>query len=211
VSRVEAVCPSCGAKIPFETSISATAICAYCRTLVMRDDQAIKDLGKVGALLADGSPIQIGAEGRYGSETFIVVGRLQMDYGQGVWNEWYLFFNDGKPGWLGEAQGLYALSFLAQVDGKLPLFKDIELEEKIAICGVPYVVRDKRRARYASAEGQLPFAPKLGVEVAFADLGSADSHFATLDYDAYPPQVYLGHYVDFAQFEFKNLRSFEGW
>ena len=40
-----------------------------------------------------------------GTRGFTLVGRLQLDYGQGPWNEWYAAFDDGDWGWVAEAQG----------------------------------------------------------------------------------------------------------
>jgi hypothetical protein len=211
VSRFEFPCPSCGAKLSFESSISATAVCAYCRCLAMRDDQGIKDLGKVGQLLPDGSPIQLGTAGVYGGVKFAVLGRAQMSYDQGVWNEWFLGFDDGKQGWLGEAQGLYAISFSVAPKADLPRYDALHVGQTVAIGLNEYEVRDRRKAGYCSAEGQLPFKAPLGPEFPFVDLGGQDARFATIDYSETPPLLLEGRALDFPAFEFANLRKFEGW
>ncbi len=43
-------------------------------------------------------------------------------------------------------------------------------------------------------------------EVLFADLRTADGHFATLDYSETPPLLFLGAFVQFDELEFKDLR-----
>jgi hypothetical protein len=55
-----------------------------------------------------------------------------------------------------------------------------------------YVVEEKGRARYESAEGVLPFAPPLGESYAYADLVAPDGAFATLDYSESPPRLFVG-------------------
>lgn len=42
---------------------------------------------------------------------FAVVGRLQVRWAAGTWNEWYCVFDDGRVGWLGDAAGEYTVSF----------------------------------------------------------------------------------------------------
>lgn len=211
MSVIEGKCPSCGAKLAFESSIAATAVCSYCRSLVMRDDQGFKDLGKVGELLPDASPIQLATTGDYGGVGFTVLGRVQMEYEQGTWNEWFLGFADGQEGWLGEAQGLYAINFLVQPKSALPDYDGLSIGQELALETGSYEVRDKRTARYASAEGQLPFRAPLGAEFPFVDLAGESGQFATLDYSEKPPLLFAGKYLDFSSFQFQNLRKFEGW
>lgn len=211
MSRLEFTCPSCGAKVAFESSISATAVCGYCRSLCMRDDQGVKDLGKVGQLLPDASPIQVGTKGRYGEERFEVLGRLQLKYDQGVWNEWFLGFDGAREGWLGEAQGLYAVNFLVESKSKLPDYDALSIGQEVALDTGQYEVRDKRAASYASAEGQLPFSAPIKTEFPSVDLAGEDSQFATIDYSEDKPLLFAGRYLPFESFAFENLRSFEGW
>ena len=44
-------------------------------------------------------------------------------------------------------------------------------------------------------------------EVLFADLRTADGHFATLDYSETPPLLFLGAFVQFDELELKDLRA----
>jgi hypothetical protein len=39
-----------------------------------------------------------------------VVGRIQLRYSAGIWNEWYLLFDDGATGWLGDSSGMYTIT-----------------------------------------------------------------------------------------------------
>ena len=51
------------------------------------------------------------------------------------------------------------------------------------------------RAHYAGVEGELPFEYWGKQDVIFADMRSADAHFATLDYSENPPLLFLGEAV----------------
>ena len=103
-------CPSCGAGIGFRSERAPYAVCTSCQTMVVRKNLDIEALGKVAECQPDGSPISVGTQGGYQSKAFQVIGRIQLAYEGGYWNEWYLQFSDNSNGWLGEALGQYFIS-----------------------------------------------------------------------------------------------------
>src|SRR5512139_495009 len=104
-------CPSCGAEVPFASSISVYAVCKYCNSMIVRHDLDVEAIGKMAVLPDDMSPFQIGTEGFYLGQHFTLVGRMKMGWEDGSWNEWFMATDDGRKGWLAEAQGFYAVSF----------------------------------------------------------------------------------------------------
>ena len=96
-------CPSCGAPVQVYSPTAITVVCSYCDSMLVLQDGTLKDTGRDSALLQDFSPIQIGTTGTYNGQGFAVVGRLQAKYDAGVWNEWYVRFDNGENGWLSEA------------------------------------------------------------------------------------------------------------
>ena len=104
-------CPSCGAEVKFQSSVSMTCVCPYCRSLIVRHDKDVEAIGKMAELPDDISPFQIGTTGSYNNVHFSLIGRVRMSWEDGGWNEWFLWFDDGKKGWLAEAQGFLAISF----------------------------------------------------------------------------------------------------
>jgi hypothetical protein len=56
-------CPSCGAKVVFQSAASILAVCSYCKS-TLRHDLDLQNIGKM-ANWADGSPLQLHAEGNY--------------------------------------------------------------------------------------------------------------------------------------------------
>src|SRR5471032_1865187 len=109
-------CPSCGAEVKFRSHASVMAVCEYCSTSVLKDAGAVQDLGKMSSVLEDYSPIQIGSSGVLGGRAFTVVGRIQLRYSAGLWNEWYLLFDDGVASWLGDSSGLYTVTAECKMD-----------------------------------------------------------------------------------------------
>lgn len=207
----ESPCPGCGAPVRFRSSVSLLCVCPRCLSQVVRRDLDLQALGKVAALQPDGSPLQLFATGAYDGRPFTVLGRLQLGFPEGFWNEWFLDFSDGRSGWLGEAQGLYAVSFRVEDAGRLPAFAELALGRRLRVGGEELVVKDIRRAEYLSAQGELPFRPPLGEKVPVADLAGAGTRFGTLDYSEPAPILFMGHYREFDQLGFAGLKEIEGW
>lgn len=204
-------CPSCGAKVPFRSSVSLIAVCPHCRSQVLREEMDLKDIGKVADLHQDGSVLQLGARGEYKGTDFSVIGRLQLRFPEGYWNEWHLSLADGRQGWLGEAAGTYAMSFLAPGEPAIPDFNELSVGKTVKLPDGSYEVTDLRHAAYVSAEGELPFRAPLGEEAPLADLRGTGARFATLDYSDDKPLAFIGEYVPFAQLKLDGLKAVEGW
>lgn len=207
----EVSCPSCGGPVRFVSAASLLAVCGYCRATLMRRDLDVEKVGTMAALLADSTPLQLGAEGVYRGTHFAVVGRIQVRYDEGGWNEWYLAFDDGRLGWLGEASGEYAVSFETPVAEPLPAFDALRPGGNVTLGGVAWEVTDVRTARVVGGEGELPFRVAGGWETATADLRTGAGRFATLDYTEAPPRVYVGELVEFEALRLRGLRELEGW
>ena len=205
-------CPSCGAPVTFVSAQSLLAVCSYCRASILRKDLDVEQIGVMGALIEDGSALQLGAEGVWRSTHFALVGRVQVKWEQGGWNEWYCVFDDGRAGWLSEAAGEYALSFAAAVPEPLPAWERLEPGLTVTLGGVAYEVTDRREAEVVAGEGELPFRVGSGWKLPSADLRNETARFATLDYSDDTPRLYLGEVIeDVARLKLRGLREFEGW
>ena len=204
-------CPSCGAPVKFVSAQSLVAVCGFCRTTLLRRDLDVEQIGVMGALLEDATPLQLGVEGVWRSVHFAVVGRLQVRWEQGGWNEWYCVFDDGRTGWLGEAAGEYSLSFEATVPEPLPGWKSLEPGRAVTLGGVRYEVTDVREAEVVAGEGELPCRVGSGWTTRSADLRNETARFATLDYTDEAPRLYLGEAVEVAALRLRGLREFERW
>jgi hypothetical protein len=207
----EVSCPSCGAPVKFLSAASLLSVCPHCGSTLLRRDLDVENIGKMAELIADASPLQLTAEGRYRGAYFTVVGRIQVDYPEGSWNEWFLLFGDGRSGWLGEAGGSYTVSFETPVPESLPLWDGLHPGLRVLLKGRAYEVADVRTARVVGGEGELPFRVGPGYEARVADLRTDSQRFATLDYSDEAPRVFLGEAVEFDQLQLRGLRSFEGW
>ncbi len=128
------------------------AVCGYCRASLVREADAVRDIGKMAEAMEDYSPIQITTIGVWNNRPFGVVGRLQLRYDDGGWNEWYLIFEDGGTGWLGDASGQYTIS-LDQGTLPAPAFGDLRPGQAFGHAGASFIVADLRTARCSGGAG----------------------------------------------------------
>ena len=152
-----ASCPSCGAPVVFKSASSVFAVCEYCQSTLVRHDQNLEDIGKMAALVEDRSPLQLGAEGSYKGVHFALIGRIQIKYSQGIWNEWHLLFDDMRTGWLSEAGGEYVLTFMRQVDEPLPDFSALRIGQRLQVASQVWTVSNLENAECIAGQGELPF------------------------------------------------------
>jgi len=197
--------------VKFASAASLLAVCAYCSSTLLRKDLDVENVGKMAELVADSSPLQLMAEGRYRGAYFTVVGRIQVEYSEGTWNEWFLLFGDARTGWLGEASGSYTVSFETPVTEPIPAWGSLHPGLAVTLKGQTYEVSDVREARVVGGEGELPFRVGSGYAARVADLRTDSEKFATLDYSDEAPRVFLGEAVEFTALQLRGLRSFEGW
>ena len=203
---VSAHCPSCGAPVVFKSASSVFAVCEYCQSTLVRHDQNLEDIGKMAALVEDRSPLQLGAEGSYKGVHFALIGRIQIKYSQGIWNEWHLLFDDMRTGWLSEASGEYVLTFAQFVPETLPKFDDLKIGQRFVLASQTWTVSNIENAECIAGQGELPFKVGAGYPVAAVDLRN-QANFATLDYSETPPLLFVGEAVDFKSLKMANLRD----
>ena len=202
-------CPSCGAPVLFRWSSAVQTTCEFCKSILIRTDVDLQKVGVVADLPPDSSPIQIGTEGQYGNQTFVVIGRILYEYEQGGWNEWHIVFQDSTSGWLSDAQLEYAISWLVpNAFGAVPQpvrGQDYHYNQ------LTYEVTSITSAHYKGVQGELPFQYWDKADCTFADLRTPTNEFATIDFTENPPLIFLGRGLVFDELHLKNLRQFEGW
>ena len=203
-------CPSCGAPVTFKSSASAYTVCEYCRGTLLRDGEDLKNLGRMADLLDDPTLIRIGTEGRYQDTPFSVIGRIQLQYESGLWNEWHILFSDATTAWLSEAGGEYVLTRLEPLKSSVPAFEVLEPNMQFIINDKAFVVTDLESARCIAGEGELPFKVESGYDVNAADLRN-DEIFATIDYSETPPLFFVGEPVTFDELTLSHLKEPEMW
>jgi hypothetical protein len=195
---VRVSCPSCGGPVVFEVGSSVVAVCPYCRSVVARGDRSPEDLGKVAALVDTGAVLRVGLTGKFNGIGFRLTGRVQLAHeAGGLWDEWYAAFDDGRWGWLSEAQGRYDVLFEQPTNAERPQLDRLEPGAEVPLPEAPqrFVVAETGTATAKGAEGEIPYRLVPGSTYRYADLSGEAGGFATLDYSASPPTLYLGKEV----------------
>lgn len=210
VLTFSAACPSCGAPVEFASPGSVMAVCEYCQTTVLREGDALVAQGKQSLTIEDYSPLQIGSVGRFDGNDFALIGRVQLQYGQGVWNEWYIQFADGRSGWLSEALGLYSITIGSGTETNLPTYDQLAINDSVRFEGALYQVNDRRDAYAIAGEGELPFIVGKGWETWVID-AQYKRESITLDYadsgpDS-PPIVHKGRAVELLELDMQLLKD----
>ncbi len=209
-----AACPNCGAAVAFRSAASASAVCSYCRSTLVRDGQALKRIGISSELFDDHSPLQLGATGRWQGVSFSLVGRLQYGWADGSWNEWHALFDTGtgdaapRSAWLSEDNGAYVIAFDRPLPAGAAAPATLKPGARIALDGSAWSVASVVRARLIAAEGELPRPPALAREFTVADLRNPAGEVGTLD-DADPAARAwaIGRAVALSELALQGLRE----
>lgn len=223
-------CPSCGAEVIFKSKASVFAVCSYCNSSLVRNDMNLELIGKMSELQDDLTPLQIGTTGVFNNKSFEVIGRMKIGYSErgifesagqkkpvyadGFWNEWYVIFSNGETGWLPEVQGFYAMCFpyelTSQLEGRLPTKDNVRIGGSFHFpdFGV-FSVQDIKKTTCLVAEGELPLTAVQDKKSLSVDL-SCGLSMATIEYGD-NIRLFFGHYVDFDNLSFNNLRRIDGW
>lgn len=178
-----AKCGGCGAELVFAIGSSRLKVCEYCRYVSARTPQGVEGLGTVAEVVPTGARLTQGLLGTFEGVGFRLAGRLQLQWAQGVWDEWYAAFDDGRWGWIAEAQGRYYVSFRVSAR-QVPPLAAMRPGRAVSLHGLGrFVVTDHRVATYVSATGELPESfPLDGTQVHLVDLSGKDGAFATFDF-----------------------------
>lgn len=207
----QVACPSCGNTVKFLSQASCIVVCDACSSILVKQDMDIEKIGDAAALQEDGSLLQIGATGQYQDVAFEIIGRIQVQYPSGYWNEWFASYKNGGTGWIGEAQGNYFVSFQTAVQDEIPPFEELTRGKRLVLDEKQFVVTQVQKAKVISCEGELPFAQPDGYEAPQADLRTDTTMGATLDYSEEPPMVFIGEYMEFDELNLSRLRDLDGW
>lgn len=202
-----AACPNCGAPVEFASAASASAVCSYCQSSLLRDGEALRRIGVVGELFDDHSPLQLGAAGRLQGQPFTLVGRLQYGSEGGTWNEWHALFDNGRSGWLSEDNGAYVFAFDSPLPEQAPPLAALRAGARVSVAGMAWDVASVVQARLVSAQGELPRPPRLDTAFGVADLRNAAGEVATLDYGSTPPGWSIGRSVALSELALGGLKD----
>ena len=203
-----AACPNCGAPVDFASAASASAVCSFCRSTLVRDGDALRRIGISAELFDDHSPLQLGVRGTRQGLAFTLVGRLQYGYDGGTWNEWHLLFDNARSAWLSEDNGAYVIAFDAPLPADAPALVGLRAGQRVLADGRAWDVASVTQARLLAAQGELPRPPRLDGEFTVIDLRNSAGEVATLDAsDAAQTGFSVGRTVALSELALSGLKE----
>ena len=203
-----AACPNCGAPVEFRSPASASAVCSFCRSTLVREGEALRKIGQSAELFDDFTPLQLGASGRYAGEGFVLVGRLQFGTEDGPWNEWHALFDNGRDGWLSEDNGRHVFAFDLPVPAGAPDPAQLQPGSRAFVDGRAWNVGSRVQARLLAAEGELHEPPPADRPFTIVDLRNESGEVATLDASLAPRlQWSVGRPVQLSELKMQGLRE----
>lgn len=171
----------------------------------------METFGTMAELPPDLSPLQIGTKGHYAGRGFTLIGRLRLHWGDGSWTEWCADFGGGTIGWIAEAMGFYMVSFEQTAPEAAQVDLNLNAGARITLAGQSWLVNDVKKARCIAAEGELPFAVAPDALRTGIDLTGPDGGFGTVEINGDQRTFYAGHYAQFEELNFTELRQVPGW
>jgi ribosomal protein S27E len=198
-------CSSCGALVPIYSRASVQAVCPFCRSTLIRTDLQWETIGQMAALAEDLSPLYVGLRGKYNQTSFIIIGRIQQQYAEGIWNEWLLQLDNRRGAWLGEGSGLFYLTIPTTTTETLPAFTSLYLGQNLILGGKHYTVSNIENARCIATDGEIPFAADPGHSANLVDLTGENGSFASLDYSDEQVKLYTGKALYLNELQFESI------
>ncbi|SEB23904.1 DUF4178 domain-containing protein [Variovorax sp. YR216] len=202
-----APCPGCGAPVEFRSAQSTHAVCAYCRSTVVRQGETLARTGKMAELFDDFSPLQLFASGRIHDRPFTLIGRLQYGYDGGRWTEWIAALDGERTGILSEDNGAFVFALPFDLQRDAPSAAALRVGATSAFNGQSYTVTSNEQAALVSAQGELPRLPELGRRFAVVELRGDNGQVLSLEYDSDPPGAWIGHAVQLEDLQLAGLRD----
>jgi hypothetical protein len=206
-----AACPNCGAPVEFRSAASASAVCSYCRSTLVRDGEALRRIGRSAELFEDHSPLQLGAGGRLDGIAFTLIGRLQLGTEAGPWNEWRALFDNGRDGWLSEDNGRFVFAFDAAAPADAPApaaLERLQPGQPLVVDGRRWSVASVVQARLLAAEGELREPPPADRAFVVVDVRDPAGEVGTLE-GSDPARVHwsVGRSVALSALQMTGLRT----
>ncbi len=166
-------CPSCGGPLSIASRFTSLVVCPYCgQTSVVRDT-GLDPTGKTAKLTEYASRLRVGAVGSLAGRGFSVLGRVRYRYEDGVWDEWFLRFDDGQPAWLSEDEGEYVLYGKRRLTSPVPPWEQIRVGGTVDIPPHRMFVTEKGVGSVLGAEGELAITPAPGATLRYVDGNAA--------------------------------------
>ncbi len=187
-------CPSCGAPLSIKNRFVKLVTCDFCSQVLLLKESGLDLTGRTARLAELPSRLYLDATGALWGRQFAVSGRLRYQYEAGMWDEWFLTFDNDKPGWLVEDEGELIFYHKQTLTSAVPPFDAVKVGSQVPIGGRNVFIVQKGRATIAGGEGQLAFTILPGEEVLYLDGVSGEDQIS-LEYTTDEIEFLVGRAV----------------
>ncbi|PSR52740.1 hypothetical protein AHMF7605_03990 [Adhaeribacter arboris] len=209
-TKVPFSCSQCDRPLQFKSEFSVGLICPECQTVSRRVQLESNTLDKMEAVREDMSVIRLGTTGSFEETSFEVIGRIQYFFQETYRNHWFLHFNNGTSGWLGDWAGNYSIFKIVKETRQT--FENPVITKKIQINNSDYFLEKIDVSFKVMAEGELPgfyLNNEKFIRLEFNNLngGLALAHVFTKN----QLEAFTGQYVEVGDLQFQNFRQHHDW
>lgn len=189
-------CPSCGAPVSVRMRFAKIAVCEHCKTTLFLEDDAVVHVGKKSALTSIPSIFELGQHYRYRHSGFDVYGRIQFDYGAGLWDEWWVMMDNGEGKWLSVDEGDIVMEVPFEISDEIIPFDEMHVGQSLQVDGRSLVVTEKDSSTCVGMQGQLPELVFPGKVYDYVHLSGTGGIHYTIEYCNGKVLTYKGMWID---------------
>ncbi len=189
-------CPACGAQTPDNLDFTKLMVCEHCSNILFIEDEAVKNAGLRSAQVDAPSIFTLGRHYRYRNMNFETIGRLQFDYGDGLWEEWWVMTDAGDGKWISVDEGDIAIESALENIKDLPGCKYLKPGEKINLLKQNLLVTEVDSAECIAVSGQLPERIMPGEKHDYVHLSGKHNILYTLECFEGQKKLYKGVWID---------------
>lgn len=202
-------CNSCNREYSLRAVHSVQLVCRHCQQLIRKDDTTARYA--IALPREDMSVLRLGTTGNTKKGTFEIIGRVQHFYEQGYRNLWYLLYQNGDCGWLGDWEGGYSLltHYPSQNNlGSLPTTPGIQIKAFDA----QYELRRICRQIITCIEGELPELNLRKQGFLALELGNQQEQLVLVHaYTSKDIEAFTGTFEYLKSLSFNHLRPHHEW
>ncbi|HPZ06573.1 MAG TPA: DUF4178 domain-containing protein [Candidatus Eremiobacteraeota bacterium] len=189
-------CPSCGGSLKLTSVYVRTTICPYCDQTLHIDDFGLSVAGKQPKLADYPTRFALGRKGKIKGKNFEVVGRVRYRGEDCFWDEWYLTFEDGKPGWLTEEEGECALFNKEKVKSAVPDKSNLRVGKTIDLNNYKIFITEIGEVSLEGGEGQLFFVVRPNTPLLHID-GNAGGKLVSIEFYEKEIEFHIGESLEY--------------
>ncbi|WP_210490397.1 hypothetical protein [Rufibacter aurantiacus] len=155
--------------------------------------------------------LRVGTKGTFKRESFEVIGRIQYFFQEGYRNHWFILYQNGKTGWLGDWAGNYSLFKESTYTGFEPVTGRL-IGETLPIGNTSLEIETLDKVKFIFWEGEVPEQGLLEKGHASIELFSPSGDMGILHVapDG-TPHAYLGEYVELTDLSLQETRLHHEW